>query len=352
MPEPAGLDVFRNLLNDRVLTADIVSDLEPPHHFSDARFSNYKPEEQYPSQNEALDKLHQFVSSAQAPYGRFERIARSLIGRKHVEQTQGIYLDGGFGVGKTHLLAATYYAYKGRKAYLSFQELMFAVGLQKLEGTFTTFANYELLLLDEFELDDPANTRIASNLLQKLMDRGVRIVTTSNTPPGAWGKDRFSIQDFERELHDLARRFEVIRIDGEDYRTLHQHMDRRQASWCNAEDAGFGDLERKLLASSLRPLSLRFEELIDIISKAHPMRIRKALTGFDALVLKDLTPIGHPNEALRFVYFIDKAYDQNLQLLVSSPVLPTDIFAGNVLNGGDVKKYRRTISRIREMTEV
>ena len=40
----------------------------------------------------------------------------------------GLYLDGGFGVGKTHLLASTWHAAPGPKAYGTFVELTHLVG--------------------------------------------------------------------------------------------------------------------------------------------------------------------------------------------------------------------------------
>jgi cell division protein ZapE len=259
----------------------------------------------------------------------------------------GIYLDGGFGVGKTHLLASAFHAYDGPKAYLSFQELMFLVGLQSLNGVFESFKNFKLLVIDEFELDDPANSRISTNLLGQLFESGVSILTSSNTPPGALGDGKFSTEDFKRELGSLTEQFKTLKIDGEDYRIIHHLDDTSGSTWTMSESElelllKFGDFGNTLDAS--------FEEFLLTLSKVHPMRIRRAIGKFDAVILRSIGQIGHPHEALRFVYFIDKAYDNNIMLAASSSVAIDELFHISYFTGGDTKKYLRTISRLKEMT--
>src|SRR3712207_9046547 len=54
--------------------------------------------------------------------------------------------------------------------------------------------------------------------LRELTDRDVSLAATSNTLPGSLGEGRFAAEDFLREIQALADRFEVVRVDGEDYR--------------------------------------------------------------------------------------------------------------------------------------
>jgi cell division protein ZapE len=327
-------------------TEAMLSDLVPPRHFDKARFENYEPEPNYPSQSEALQRVKSFVagvrvSSDSGLFGKF-------FGNKQREG-KGLYLDGGFGVGKTHLLAAAYHAFGGSKAYLSFQELMFLVGLQTLQGVVESFKGFALLVIDELELDDPANTRITTNLLGQLFDNGVSILTSSNTPPGALGEGKFSVEDFQRELGVLTARFETLRIDGEDYRVVHHMGEGKASTWVTS------DAELELLLDNSKSinnsiLDASFKEFLDVLGRVHPMRIRKVIAEYDAVVLRGVLPIGHPHEALRFVYFVDKAYDNNLRLFASASVEPPDLFERYYFIGGDTKKYRRTISRLGEMT--
>src|SRR5690625_7265433 len=57
-----------------------------------------------------------------------------------------------------------------------------------------------------------------TRLIRELSDRGVAVAATSNTLPEAVGEGRFAAQDFLREIQSMAGRFEVLRVDGEDYR--------------------------------------------------------------------------------------------------------------------------------------
>ncbi|MFC6618235.1 AFG1/ZapE family ATPase [Deinococcus radiophilus] len=136
---------------------------------------------------------------------------------------RGLYLDGGFGVGKTHLLTSTYHAAReqnpgSRVALMSFQDLMYLIGALKMPQAIQAFRDHDLLLIDEFELDDPGNTHMANTLLEALIPAGVSVVATSNTAPGSLGEGRFSARDFQRQIQGIAGHFVSQRIDGPDYR--------------------------------------------------------------------------------------------------------------------------------------
>jgi cell division protein ZapE len=64
-----------------------------------------------------------------------------------------MYLDGGYGVGKTHLLAATYHAVSDQRLYLSFGELAYTISRLGLEPTLAAMDDVRLLCIDEFVLD-------------------------------------------------------------------------------------------------------------------------------------------------------------------------------------------------------
>ena len=75
-------------------------------------------------------------------------------------------------------------------------------------------ADYVVVCIDEFELDDPGNTTLISRLLSQLVERGVSVAATSNTLPEQLGEGRFAAQDFLREINTLAAIFTTVRIDG------------------------------------------------------------------------------------------------------------------------------------------
>ena len=57
-------------------------------------------------------------------------------------------------------------------------------------------ADYVVVCIDEFELDDPGNTTLISRLLSQLVERGVSVAATSNTLPEQLGEGRFAAQGF------------------------------------------------------------------------------------------------------------------------------------------------------------
>src|SRR5690606_8529592 len=139
--------------------------------------------------------------------------------KREPELKPGVYLDGGFGVGKTHLLAAVFHAMPARRKYFgSFIEYTALVGALGYKPTVALFRGADLLCIDEFELDDPGDTMVRTRLLGELVAAGTRLAATSNTPPNALGEGRFAAQDFLREIHAMAEAFQTLRIDGVDYR--------------------------------------------------------------------------------------------------------------------------------------
>ncbi len=70
----------------------------------------------------------------------------------------GLYLDGGFGVGKTHLLASLWHCGLARRRSVllwSTRTWWVAVTFRK---TVEALSSYKLVCIDEFELDDPGDT--------------------------------------------------------------------------------------------------------------------------------------------------------------------------------------------------
>jgi len=204
----------REHLIDRMPTltgAEIVEQLVPPRQFTDASLETYRPDHDYPSQAEAVDAVRAFTAAWRPSGGFFSR-------RKAPDALPGLYLDGGFGVGKTHLLASLWHAAPGRKYFGTFIEYTALVGALGYAAAFELLKGASLLCIDEFELDDPGDTRIMSRLLTELVAKGSRIAATSNTPPNALGEGRFAAQDFLREIDALSAQFRTLRIDGLDYR--------------------------------------------------------------------------------------------------------------------------------------
>ena len=179
---------------------------------TDATFDNYRADPLTPRSRRPKDTLMRLRRASRAAEAR---AGSSAARRRGPSVKPGVYLDGGFGVGKTHLLAALYHAMPARRKYFgSFIEYTALVGALGYKNTVELFRGADLLCIDEFELDDPGDTMVMTRLLGELVASGTRLAATSNTPPNALGEGRFAAQDFLREIHAMAASFETIRIDG------------------------------------------------------------------------------------------------------------------------------------------
>lgn len=307
-----------------IVPSELLGELVPPREFETSSFDNYRPDPAFPSQTEARDRASQFVGAGK----------RSLFGKKAGQDAPGLYLDGGFGVGKTHLLAAMFHAYRGRKLFGSFMAYTSLVGALGFAKALESLSDFDFLAIDEFELDDPGNTMIMSRLLNELSAKGVKFAATSNTPPNALGEGRFAAADFQREILGIGGQFLMLRVDGEDYR--HRPVSTEGISYSLKE-----------LQAWVTPntATAEFSELLKKLGTVHPALYGKLLTGDEQLALTNVIKLKDQNDALRFVSLVDRAYE--LQVKVRGTGTPlTEIFPTSFLEGGYRKKYLRAISRL------
>ena len=304
--------------------------LTPPPEFSAARFENYRPDPNFPSQEQALERAKQFVTRGKKSFGK-------------APSNPGIYLDGGFGVGKTHLLASIWHAFSGTKAFGSFLEYTSLVGYLGFAQAIKLFSKYQLICIDEFELDDPGDTMIMSRFLKELEAAGVRFAATSNTPPNALGQGRFAAEDFKREIQGLGERFLMISVDGEDYR--HRDSD---AESRNLDESEIQDWVRHQPG----PFLDNFDDLLGHLSTLHPTKYRALAKNAGAIAITDIYQLQDQVPALRFVAFIDRMYEQQIPLRTSGSVAATKVFSKAMIDGGYRKKYLRAVSRIGALCEL
>lgn len=324
----------------QVSGAEMVAALVPPPQFDDATFETYRADPAYPSQQEAKDRLIVF-SGGGAPAERGGLFRRA---KKAPEMKPGVYLDGGFGVGKTHLLASIYHATPARRKYFgSFIEYTALVGALGYQKTVELFRGADLLCIDEFELDDPGDTMVMTRLIGELVPTGTKLAATSNTPPNALGEGRFAAQDFLREIHAMASSFETIRIDGTDYRqrALDGHAQ-------VLDDAAYAQVLTDASAAGTASDD-DFAGLVRHLASVHPSRYIRLIDGIDTIGIRDVAELDDQSAALRFVAFVDRAYDAQIPVRATGEPLDR-VFAPEMLTGGYRKKYLRAISRLNALT--
>ena len=324
----------------QVSGAEMVAALVPPPQFDDATFETYRADPAYPSQQEAKDRLIVF-SGGGAPAERGGLFRRA---KKAPEMKPGVYLDGGFGVGKTHLLASIYHAMPARRKYFgSFIEYTALVGALGYQKTVELFRGADLLCIDEFELDDPGDTMVMTRLIGELVPTGTKLAATSNTPPNALGEGRFAAQDFLREIHAMASSFETLRIDGTDYRqrALDGHAQ-------VLDDAAYAQVLTDASAAGTASDD-DFAGLVRHLASVHPSRYIRLIDGIDTIGIRGVAELDDQSAALRFVAFVDRAYDAQIPVRATGEPLDR-VFAPEMLTGGYRKKYLRAISRLNALT--
>ncbi|MDA8026970.1 MAG: cell division protein ZapE [Actinomycetota bacterium] len=329
-------------LRDRDTTFDISAGLELlrlPERFKGTSFGSYIPNPNYPSQELALKKSIEFVTSIEKESSR-SPLRRRFSSDKRAS-ARGIYLDGGFGVGKSHLLSSIYERAPEPKAFASFIDLVNVVGAFGFERAYETIRGLNLICIDEFELDDPAETVLIANLLNRARRDGLFIAATSNTLPEKLGDGRFAAQDFLREIQSLRDAFEVITIDGPDYRATNF------STQIDAMDSTVL-LEKITSVSTLVTTLDPLEKLLGHLTKAHPIMFKRMIEPFDAIIASDGWTIDSISNGLRLVVFIDRCYESMTPFVIGEITL-SDLFSEQLMASGYRKKFGRAISRLIQM---
>jgi cell division protein ZapE len=331
---PVGLYASISSVNPNVSTAELLAQLVPPREFENARFDTYITDPNFPSQAEAVSIGEVFARGGKSG-GLFS---------KKVSLPAGLYLDGGFGVGKTHLLASIWHEFKGKKAFGSFLAFTGLIGVLGFANAVKQLSSFNLICIDEFELDDPGDTMMMSRLLSELDKEGVKFAATSNTPPNALGQGRFAAADFAREINAMANRFQMVTVDGEDYR--HRPVDARPTA-ISEDELGTWMAAAKAAGKSVAIDD--FDGLLAHLSTLHPSKYLHLVKNFEAIGIQNVHMLYDQVAALRFVALVDRMYESQISLRNTGHSL-TSVFSDEMIGGAYKKKYLRAVSRLGAMT--
>ncbi len=322
---------------------ELLSYLVPPKRFQPMDLDSYIPNPEFPSQRQAKEAISSFIAELRSKVDDRDRYVsrpRTLFSRRNrpaTEPVAGLYLDGGFGVGKTHLLVGAYKSFPYAKAYASFSELTNFVGVLGFHRARAALASIDLLCIDEFELDDPGDTVLISNLCDTLTQEGVHLVVTSNTLPDRLGDGRFASDDFLREIQGLASVFSVVKVDGPDFR--HRDFDVDQLQEISSQSA------IDSLGSESSWLVIEFTEAMRILLETHPVTYTKRFATYSGVIITKGMAFDDQAKGLRFVSFIDKIYEMEIPLVLCDQLI-VDLFPASFLKGGFRQKYGRCLSRL------
>ncbi len=304
------------------------TDLVPPPRFRDASFASYVVDQAIPGQGEAVAAVQAFAGAGNGLLRRwFSRAGKP-----------GMYLDGSFGVGKTHLLAACYHEATGTRRYLAFSDAMSLMTMHGAQEAARLLAA-DLVCLDEFELDDPANTRLADLLLGLLAERGTRFVTTSNTVVGELGDGRMAVDLFKAQLSRIGDSFHGVHVPGRDHRQLKVRDGDDPPLWGPqvgpTSDDGW--------------LCLGADRLDALLSGLPVVNLRRFAAGVRGICVLDLAPFEDQLAALRFVNLVDRLYDWCVPMRIRATCRVGELFPEPPLRTAFHRKHRRCQSRLTEL---
>ncbi len=184
---------------------------------------------------------------------------------------------------------------------------------------------------------------LMSRFLKELAAAGVKFAATSNTPPNALGQGRFAAEDFKREIQGLGERFEIVSVDGEDFRHRDSSADSRNLSMKELQD---------WIGYQPDPHAMKFSELLTLLSQIHPTKFRRLIADVGSFAIYDVYQLEDQVSALRLVALIDRLYEQQIPLRTSGDLSATQVFSSTMIAGGYRKKYLRAVSRIGALCEL
>lgn len=325
---------------------------------------------------EELDAVHQALV-APRNVGVLARLARRLR-RTSREPVRGLYVWGGVGRGKTHLVDMFYRAPgldpKLRIHFHRFMQLVHGElnALGEREDPLRIVASRmakraRVLCFDEFYVSDITDAMILGRLLAALFERGVTLVATSNIEPSKLYAGGLQRERFLPAIELIERHAKVIRLDSDtDYRLRALE---RARTWYSP----LGPDAERGLAECFRTLAP--EHVIDggvltILGRPVPsVRHADGIAWFDFETLcmgprsvADYIEIARDFHSVvlsgvpvldddrrdplrRFIHLVDELYERNVNLIVSAAAAPDGLYRGRRL----AEPFRRTRSRLVEM---
>ena len=298
----------------------------------------------------------------------------------------GVYLWGGVGRGKSMLMDLAFAEIDVHpKRRVHFSEFMLEVherlriARQREEGdpiepvAEQIADEAKLLCFDEMQVTNPADAMILSRLFGKLLDAGVKVVTTSNRPPRDLYQGGLNRELFVPFIDLIERRMLVVAVDGPtDYRL--DRLTGVEVWHVPNGPAATAALSQAFFQLTDYPVEDRAKVPSEDIAVGggRTLHVPKSLKGVAVFSFKRLCgeargaadylaiarryhtviivgiPVMGPdmrNEAARFVTLIDALYEHKVKLLAAADAEPEGLYPA-----GDGRfEFQRTVSRLEEM---
>jgi cell division protein ZapE len=320
----------------------------------------------------AFDRLWLELAQVRAP-----TLWQRLRGRE-VDAPRGIYLWGRVGRGKTFLcdlfFEAVPQAAKRRVHFHRFMQDVHAQ-LRTLEGRSDPLievaariaAEVRLLVLDEFFVGDIGDAMILGHLLRALLERGVVLVTTSNTAPPELYKNGLQRERFLPAIALIEQHCDIVElVSAQDWRlrALKQAPVYYTPPGANAERAMLAAFNRVARGAVRRDFSMALNDREIAVHReadgaiwftfealcegpravADYIELAKAYHTILVSNVPEFTP-QTDDAARRFIELVDEVYDRGVNLVLSAAAPIVELYDGERLRA----EFARTESRLIEM---
>ncbi len=318
---------------------------------------------------QALDRVFDELTSNQ--------ITRTWLGRERRTNVKGLYLWGGVGRGKTFLMDCFFDACPfENKTRLHFHRFMQKVHNARsrnknkrdpLKLIADEWAADRVLCFDEFFVDDIADAMILSRLTERLFERGVVLIATSNVAPDNLYAGGLKRELFLPAIERIKTHCRVVHMpDGEDYRLAHieygdtyqvpagQHADSVLAGYverlASGDSTAGGNVKiqgRKIptVERAAGVVWFRFDDLCGGNRAASDYLT--VAREFSTVMISDVPVLNDRrlDATRRFVTAIDTFYDRKTTVFVTADAWPDELYQGQRL----ALEFERTASRLHEM---
>lgn len=321
---------------------------------------------------EALDRVwHQLLEQDEASKSFFSFLKKKT-------SPQGVYMWGGVGRGKTWLMDQFFNALPlKRKMRLHFHHFMQYVHKELHSHTGQQnpldavadqiYADATVICFDEFFVSNVPDAMILSDLFQKLFQRGITLIATSNIAPDGLYKDGLHRDRFLPTIEMVKLNCQILNVDaGVDYRLrilkqaqlfktpLNEESDHwiserftalTQAQHTTTDSIEINHRQVKTLGISEDVIWCGFSELC--LQPRSPADFIEIANRYQTVLVSN---VPHLTDQLsdatrRFIYLVDEFYDRGVKLLITSEDSIIDLYEGEKL----AFEIERTRSRLLEM---
>jgi len=325
------------------------------------------------NQEELLAKLNNLTPSL---------LKKNWFGKK---TGLGIYIYGTVGTGKTMIMDHFYHNLEPKilKQRIHFAEFMLQIHRSLFELNSNSYQKdpivriakdlakkYQIICLDELEINDIADAMIVGRLFEKLFNYGMNLVITSNRAPDSLYLNGLQREYFLKSIEIIKLKLDVIELKSPyDYRTQNNDIgakkfffplnsQSREAIWKIITSMTLGKApETRLLEVNGKNITLNscyssvlVIEFNDLCNKplgnADYMEICKHFNVIFIINIPRLLPENR-NEAKRLTLVIDMLYERNISLYCLADSNIDQIYE----KGDGAFEFRRTVSRMHQMSE-